>query len=409
MLRRIHKNGGRVAGVFWYQGCSDTDPAAVKLYTGRMKALVGSLRRDLALPRLPWVCVQIARVCGEQEGAEGWHSIREQQRLLPHAIRHVAVVPAIDLALDDRIHIAGPDQHRLGRRAAEAMAALTGSGRTARPPISLRSARVEKDRVSGTANVVVTFDNVIGSLGARGRPAGFEVVSRPGARVESWTHRIDLRGSRAIVHTALPVSDAVCHFLYYGLGTQPYCNIVDRADRSIPALGPLYLGGERLYAPFVTRLAVSRFMPSAGKLHGLAYPADKAPLGLARRQFDTTFCNLHPEISVSSMPDLLVFFCARVNCSETMDVEVWLGYDGPVKMWVDGEEKLFDPEGVNPALPEDSRTPVRFTQGEHEILVALGSNNLKAWGIFLRLARTDVDPQMLSKGPLAYAVPEVVG
>ena len=74
-----------------------------------------------------------------------------------------------------------------------------------------------------------------------------------------------------------------------------------------------------------------------------------------------------------------------------------------------GEEKLFDPEGVNPALPEDSRTPVRFTQGEHEILVALGSNNLKAWGIFLRLARTDVDPQMLSKGPLAYAVPEVVG
>ena len=33
-LRRVQKNGGKVAGVIWYQGESDADPTNAPLYVG---------------------------------------------------------------------------------------------------------------------------------------------------------------------------------------------------------------------------------------------------------------------------------------------------------------------------------------------------------------------------------------
>ncbi len=405
-LRRVAKNGGRVAGVFWYQGCSDADEANAPLYTRRMAELVNASRVDLGARSLPWVVVQIAAVCGEPSGSTHWDSIQEQQRLLPKRIGRLVVVPAIDLALDDGIHVAGDEQNRLGRRAARAMALVSGRSTTGKPPIALRGARVVKNRFSGTADVVVTFDNVVGRLVSQGRPWGFSLADRVSESRVPIVFRTDLEENRVILRTVAGVPEVQSTFVYYGLGRFPHCTIADMADRSLPVFGPHYLGGNRVYSPFVTRLQVSRFMPSAGQLHALAYPVDKAPLGLAVRQFDTTFCSLHPEIASAAVDDLLVYFAVPVTCAEEMDVEVWLGYDGPVKMWVDGEQRLFDPDGVNPALPDDSCTKVHWAAGPHEILVALGSNQLKAWGIFLRLVRTGVPVEQIVKGPEHYAVPE---
>jgi hypothetical protein len=221
-------------------------------------------------------------------------------------------------------------------------------------------------------------------------------------------HRVDLQANKALLRTSMVASDIANYFLTYGEGLNTYCNVTDEADRPVPAFGPLYLGGSRAVAMYVTRMSVSRFLPSAGKLHGLAYPRDLQVLGLLPRLFPENFCSLRPEIVRTGDTDHHLFYSLRLRCSEAMQVTLWLGYDGPTKVWVDAQEVYFDPDGVNPALPEDAAVPLALAQGEHEVLVALGTNNGKAWGIFARLQRTDVPRKLLSQGPGAYAVPEVM-
>jgi hypothetical protein len=65
-------------------------------------------------------------------------------------------------------------------------------------------------------------------------------------------------------------------------------------------------------------------------------------------------------------------------------VTLLLGYDGPVKLWLDGQERYRDMEGTNPANPDEGRVECVVTAGAHEVMVALGSNRGKAWGIYLR-------------------------
>ena len=46
MLRRVKKNGSAVKGMFWYQGCSDTDEMSSLLYYENMKAFISEVRKD---------------------------------------------------------------------------------------------------------------------------------------------------------------------------------------------------------------------------------------------------------------------------------------------------------------------------------------------------------------------------
>jgi len=55
--------------------------------------------------------------------------------------------------------------------------------------------------------------------------------------------------------------------------------------------------------------------------------------------------------------------------------------------------------------PEDASPAVQADRGEHEVVVALGSNSGKAWGVFLRLERTDLPIERLIEGSLAGRLP----
>jgi sialate O-acetylesterase len=236
LLRRLQKNGGRVAGMIWYQGCSDANAEAAPHYTARTTALIAALRRDAGDARLPVVVVQISRVCGWPDSAAApWNSVQEQERRLPESIRRVAVVPAIDLPLDDAIHISEAGQVRLGQRLADAMRALTVGPRAGRPPLGIESAQISADSF-GRAVVEVTFSNVVGRLTAGcSRPAGFALTGAPvGALFD-----VVLEGPRALLRTGVPVAQATGWEVWYGRGLDPYCNITDEADRSLPVFGPL--------------------------------------------------------------------------------------------------------------------------------------------------------------------------
>ena len=138
------------------------------------------------------------------------------------------MVSAIDLDLDDAIHIGTSGLKRLGRRLADAAAGT--------PAPQLRSAAFEAD----ASRLRVTFDNVRGELSAHGRPSGFSLRHADGT--EFFTiFKITLDGDSAILHCdagqALPAGVQ----LWYGWGLDPYCNITDAQDASIPAFGPIQL------------------------------------------------------------------------------------------------------------------------------------------------------------------------
>ena len=405
MIRRLRKNGGRVAGFLWYQGCSDTNADAAKVFTLRMKELIRAVRRDFQAPDLPVVMVQIARVIaawGPDHGIQ-WNSIQDQQRRLQQIIRRCAVVPAIDLPLDDLIHISGTGQVRLGLRMAQAMQVLRLGRRAGKMPITLKRIRAQKDS-RGETELIVEFDNVEGRLQSGSRPWGFAVT---GPTSDERIYDVQLRGNCAVVRTNLPAGAVGTYSLVYGRGVNPYCNIVDRADRAVPVFGPVALGQPRALSPFVRTLRVSGFVPCAPGLRGLKRPPTPQALKYQVREFPAEFCDRHAEIAKLAPTENVAFYACRLRCQEKMKLAACLGYDGPVMMWVDGRRVFSDPKGTNPARQDSARVPFVAQRGTHEVVIALGTNRGAAWGIFLRFERTDVSRAQLRKGPAHYAMPEI--
>ncbi len=404
MIRRLKKNGGRVAGLLWYQGCSDANPDLAPFYTRRMRALLKAVRHDTGCPALPVVMVQISRVTTwAASQAVHWNSIQEQQRLLGMMIPGLVTVPAVDLPLDDPIHISGEGQVILGGRMAQAMRALRGERGAGPLPITLKQVRVEAER--GGSVAVAKFDHVAGRLHAGSRPAGFEIV-REGKAGNHFDIR--LAGSEVRIRCPLPQEQLREAFLHYGYGHNPCCNITDESGRSLPVLGPVALGTPRAITPFAQILSVSHPVPAPDRsLQALSCPAVSALPPLDLRVFSEMFCNLHPEIAAFGEGDGVIWYACRIVCPEAMRLAILLGYDGPVKAWMDGRQVFHDPAGTNPAVVDAGRMDVGTLAGQHDLLVALGTNGGRAWGIHLRAERLDVPLSRRRQGQSTYTLPRI--
>jgi hypothetical protein len=137
---------------------------------------------------------------------------------------------------------------------------------------------------------------------------------------------------------------------------------------------------------FIVDWRISKAMPSAGSLDNIAYPKNKESLQFSRRIFPAAFCDLHDELFSCAPDDVLVYFVNSFNCAESTNLELLLGYDGPVNAWIDGGQIFHDPNGTNPARPDAAVVSLKAEKGDHELIVALGSNCGKACGIFARFA-----------------------
>ncbi len=226
-IERVRAVGGRVAGVLWYQGESDANPDDLPLYKERLARLFGALRADLARPDLPIYYVQIGRFVDASASVAGWNGLREAQRTWAGTMPGTAMVSAIDLELDDLVHIGTQGLKRLGKRLADV---ADGD----RAP-ELADARIEGDR----ERIRIVFDHARGDLRAAGRPAGFSLRDAAGHEIPA-IYKVTLDGDAAVLHL---VADALTPEarLWYGWGLDPYCNVTDAADMAIPAFGPLPL------------------------------------------------------------------------------------------------------------------------------------------------------------------------
>ena len=161
----------------------------------------------------------------------------------------------------------------------------------------------------------------------------------------------------------------------------------------------------RTRTPFVRTMRVSPLHPYNGQIATLKLPKAVA---LETRTFKEDFCSRHEEFAAKKGREMLAYYHCRVECPEPMQLEALLGYDGPVVVWVDGKKLFIDPTGTNPAEPAEVRVPFTAGRGEHEVLIALGSNKGNAWGLFLQFERTDVAQSMRRNKQAELVLPRVL-
>ena len=246
MLRRVKlalgtQPGAELKGVLWYQGESDANPSDVAVYKDRMHRLIAAFREDLGAPKLPFYIVQLGPFAASDVDTDpnrlAWSQIRELQRLIPTEVPNTAVIPAIDLDLDDPIHIGTFGLKRLGQRLAN-VALGHVYGQQAPTPIALESVTRDGNKRDGN-KVVVKFSGVNGGLRAldpSGRIPGFSADSA-GRPDPALVFKAQLGGMDTVV---LSLNDwaglAPDTTLWYGYGYNPHCQLIDNADMAAPAL-----------------------------------------------------------------------------------------------------------------------------------------------------------------------------
>lgn len=158
MVRSVRSAGGKVRGVLWYQGCSDTSPSAAKTYLRRFARAVRGWRKAMDNRKLAVLTVQINRVGmpADKDSQRGWTMLRETQRQAAKTIPDVTVSPTLDLTLSDVIHTTPEGNAVLAQRVAmAALATVYGRDVDYKAPEPTAAALVASGKV-----IAIEFENV---------------------------------------------------------------------------------------------------------------------------------------------------------------------------------------------------------------------------------------------------------
>jgi len=152
---------------------------------------------------------------------------------------------------------------------------------------------------------------------------------------------------------------------------------------------PFYIeddaGADREALPFLTQWQVSP-LQEHGTL-ATASPAQADELKTVPVQAHPAghraagFVNVQPQIAGRGG---LVYLRADFPAARAGRAVLKLGYDGPVRAWVNGREVFAGP-GTNPALPDQVAVYADVQEGPNTLLIALDSHHGKAWGVYARV------------------------
>ncbi|MEO6098159.1 MAG: sialate O-acetylesterase [Fibrobacteria bacterium] len=169
----VDRAGGRVKGLVWYQGETDAEPGKAEDYFDRFMASASGWRQALAQAGLPILTVQLARYRSDKPGGEDreWSLVREAQRQAALRDPDTFTVPALDLPLDDTIHIGTAGNLILGARLAACALGTVYGGRKAVGPKSpdtgswaWRAPDLEAATLEGPQGVRLRFSPVLSRL-----------------------------------------------------------------------------------------------------------------------------------------------------------------------------------------------------------------------------------------------------
>jgi len=387
MMRRYGKLGQPVAGILWYQGESDANPDAARVYTDKMKALVAATRRDMRLPRLPWLVVQLGCHAAIESDIP-WNSIQEQQRRLPEFIENLDVAPAIDLELDDGIHIGGRGQRTLGQRLARIADSLVHGRSGAKPAIRIKSMEIVPAPGAGADGVSsalkITYENVAGRLISVGRPSGFTLTDSKGNDLRG-VYKTVLKGNSAIVCTNLSGDMLSMMSVSYGYGRFPYCNITDEEGMGLPGFQAMQL--DPFFAPWCDGWEVARFKQNIplGRITASRVMAMRG-WGKAPRRQGFGYLPKDPQSNATGS----YAFRKVINASEPMKARLFFGANAPFRLWVNGSKVLEDPNCTMPINNPRYVSDIQLRQGKNLVLVGFVTGNPGAHiGIYARVGNRD--------------------
>jgi hypothetical protein len=109
-----------LAGLFWMQGESDSDPDHAAAYAANLEAFIARVRLDLEVPELPFI---IGRV-GPRAATPSRDTVRAAQVAIGERTPRAAWVDTDDLARFDGVHYDAPANLTLGQRFAAAWQSL---------------------------------------------------------------------------------------------------------------------------------------------------------------------------------------------------------------------------------------------------------------------------------------------
>jgi hypothetical protein len=79
----------------------------------------------------------------------------------------------------------------------------------------------------------------------------------------------------------------------------------------------------------------------------------------------------------------VIYFAADLEVGPCDHGYLYLGYDGPIRVWVNGKQ-VFEGPGDNPAEPDKTRVSLDLKHGHNRVMIALDTHEGKAWGIYAR-------------------------
>ncbi len=269
MLRQIKLAGGKVRGVLWYQGESDANPEASKVYPKVFADFIAAVRGDLGQPELPFYFVQIGRfVYGADP--KPWNAVQDAERLIPDRVANTAVVASVDLELDDLIHVGTPGLKRLGTRLARIalreifnqtgattptldrvnkradhtlVLKFKGVNRTLAEPASSSGRNIPGGSLSAALNGPTyppSVNQSLQGLWPARHIAGFSIRKEDGTEIP-LIFDAGVGKSNDTVELKLIGDIPAGAFLWYGYGLNPYCNLTDSLDMAAPVFGPIPL------------------------------------------------------------------------------------------------------------------------------------------------------------------------
>jgi sialate O-acetylesterase len=235
-IRRVKAAGGKVSGILWYQGESDANPKAAPVFREKFERLVASFRSDIGQPDLPFYYVQIGRHVNNSNVSE-WNHVQEMQRQAELTVPNSGLVTAVDLTLDDGIHVGVEDLKLLGKRMANLACHDLFPGH-AQCGWLQRGPRPSAVRVSGNT-IRIAFSGVNGKLTSAGRVAGFSVHDAAGNAVPAFFRaEVDPNDATVIrLYTQGNLPEGAA--LRYCAGKDTYCNVRDSAGMGLPVFGPI--------------------------------------------------------------------------------------------------------------------------------------------------------------------------
>ncbi len=234
MYRRFQLLGSPIRGMLWYQGESDANEDAAPLYKERFMAFIEAVREDFGQPELPFYMVQIGRYVSpvnldNPRRPDTWDQVQDAQYEIAREMKDVHLVAAVDLPLDDPIHVGTDGLKVLGERLAKR--ALTDVYGVEAYKTGPRFAGLEAKSTPWGRQLHLRFEGVNGALAANGRVSGFQVYSDTGAPL---CYRQELHPDDAATIVLFIQQDPANGTIWYGHGFNPYCNVRDEAGFALP-------------------------------------------------------------------------------------------------------------------------------------------------------------------------------